>query len=85
MPDIGAPLTPIETAMMIVLMDGHAHSLDELLACMDIDCRREGVYKYMWGIRKKMRVGETIITEWRNRKAYYRWVRLIGSAANGRR
>ena len=76
--------TPTEQRILDVLSDGEAHRADELFACLCDDCGgdRENLRKnlavILFNLRRKMKpTGRTILSEWNNRRAFYRHVRLL--------
>ena len=79
--------TPVQSAILKVLSDGMAHRKQELHGClMDELGSLTTVRVHLCHIRKKLRpIGEDIICELKNRNIWYRHVRLLASAYDGKR
>lgn len=72
--------------MLKVLQDGMRHSKHELHGCLDDELAPiTAIQSHVSALRKRLRpVGEDIICELFERRIYYRHVRLLGSANDGR-
>lgn len=81
--------TPAQQRILQVLSDGRAHCRDELLEKVHDD-RKTEVSTLRWHISEIRKVlerrGQGIVCEnlGGRRQAYYRWVRFIASAYDGR-
>jgi len=73
--------TPIQQRILEVLSDGHAHTRDEVLRCLDDDTASySNLHPHITTIRKKLiRQGQHISCELRGRSIFYRHVRLIST------
>ena len=78
--------TPTEQKMLAILADGLPHTQEELHACLYDDLGRLGnIHMHISNIRKILRpCGESIICEFFRRKRWYRHVRLLASAVDGK-
>jgi DNA-binding response OmpR family regulator len=78
--------TPIEGRVLEVLSDGLSHPRQELLDCLQDDqAARTALQMHVSRIRKKLRPqGQDIVCEVKGYGIYYRHVRLLYSAADGR-
>ena len=79
--------TPTQARLFNVVSDGLPHQRAELLEAMqDSESTYRAVAVHMVAIRKVLRPkGQDIICELRNRRIYYRYVRLMHSAYDGKR
>jgi len=77
--------TDTQEALLAVLSDGKPHDRSELLSAMDKLTDFKTVRVHISNIRKKLRPrGEEIVCEYANRRTFYRHVRLLPSANDGR-
>lgn len=79
---------PVQRKMLEVLADGMPHTKEELHACLwDEQGPLSNIRAHICIIRKSLQpIGQDIVCEIRrNRKTYYRQVRLLASACNGYR
>lgn len=78
-------LSPIQQRMLQVLSDGLPHSREAMLECLQDDqCSLTGHLAHLTAIRKVLRLkGEDVLCEYRQRRPFYRHVRLLPSAYDG--
>lgn len=83
----GNGFTATQRKMLAVLADGLPHSRHELKACLyDDQGHYSNVRVHLSSIRQKIRPrGQDIICEYYKRTLYYRHVRLLASATDGKR
>lgn len=83
-PTVG--FTPTQQRMLKLLSDGMPHSKEAMLECLQDElCGPTDHARHIAGIRMKIRLkGEDIICEYVKRRPYYRHVRLLPSAYDGR-
>jgi hypothetical protein len=73
--------TPIQKAMVELLSDGQSHTITELNACR-APSSEVTISRHLAAIREKLLpIGQTIISEYWNRKCFYRRVILYGPAS----
>lgn len=84
---IPADLTPTQRKLAEILSDGLAHSREELMVAIDDELSGlQNLRQHLHNLRKKLLLrGETIIAEQIQFKYYWRWVRLLPNAYNGKR
>jgi len=78
--------TPTQQRMLNLLSDGLPHSREAMLECLqDEQVCSTAHTPHLLAIRKKLRPkGEDVICEYIKRRPYYRHVRLLPSAYDGR-
>ena len=83
----GNGFTKTQARIFEVVRDGLPHQRTELLAAMeDTESTYRNVAVHVVAIRKLLRPkGQDIICELRNRRIYYRYVRLMHSPYDGKR
>lgn len=76
----------VQQRMADVLADGMPHTRLELHGCLyDELGKPSNVYSHICGMRKQLlKMGQTIVCEYRYRSFYYRQVRLLASACDGK-
>lgn len=77
-------LSPTLRAMAAILSDGGMHESAELHKCCGPSSPRV-VRVHMTRLRGFLPRGEAIICEFKGKKFYYRWVRLLSSPNDGKR
>jgi hypothetical protein len=77
--------TPTQQRMLNLLSDGLPHSREAMLECLqDEHCSPTGHLAHLTAIRKVLRPkGEDVLCEYRQRRPFYRHVRLLASAHDG--
>lgn len=77
--------SPVLRRILEKLGDGLPHSKDELLSCLEDLSTEQALWKAISRIRDRLhRRNETIVCESVRRRTFYRWVRLLPSANDGR-
>ena len=78
--------TPTQQLIMDLLSDGEPHKRAELLNAIDPLCTPNTLQTHLSNIRKVIRPsGEDVVCELRERGIWYRRVRLLASAYDGKR
>ena len=83
----GNGFTPTQNRMLDVLADGMAHTRQELHACLSDELSAEtSIQPHITHLRKRLRLkGQDILCEVAGRDVRYRHVRMLASAADGKR
>ena len=78
---IEGTLTPTEERVWRVIHDGNRHTADEIALVIDEDglCSRKNVVAHVVNIRKKLTPGYGIISEFVNKRCFYRLIRYIST------
>lgn len=79
--------TPTQKRIMDLLSDGLPHKRSEIIEkCLEDLSQPKAVSRQVGSMRPHLEPnGETIIAQLIGRTVHYRWVRLTGSAYDGRR
>ena len=79
-------ISPTQERILKALSDGMPHHRDELHKCLNDEFAEITAIEYhISTIRKVLRpLGQDIICEYANRKRFYRHIRLLASANDGR-
>lgn len=80
-------LTPVQQKMLTILADGMPHTREELHSCLSDNLGDlSNIQPHLTGLRKHLRYkGEDIMCERQGMKVYYRQVRLLASAYDGKK
>jgi hypothetical protein len=83
---VNGKFSPTEQAIINILSDGTRHTREELFECVDYLSKMSVVRKHVCKIREVLRpIGQDIVCEYWYGKLYYRHVRLLASAVDGKR